>query len=110
MIKREAELSAREEGRKETEGGMIQSETTNDHIAKCAKDVLAALGRPDDRLTVWQISLVVPKEFDAKHDANDPAGAWELRLSNGNVYPLSLTFKQTYDSEELKATILRCLT
>lgn len=88
---------------------MIQSEATNNHIEQCALEVFAELGHPDERLTVWQVNFVVPKQFDAKYDANDPAGTWELRLNSGKVHPLPLTFKETYDSKELKTAIARCL-
>lgn len=84
---------------------MIQSEATNRHIEQCALEVLAKLGRPDERLTVWQTGFEVPEKSSGEFGPNDLAGTWELRLTNGNVYSLSLTFKQTYDSEELKGVI-----
>jgi hypothetical protein len=88
---------------------MMQSEKTNSRIETCAKEALAAIGRPDTHLTVWQISFAVPKESEAQYDASESAGTWEMRLSSRKVYTLSLTFKETYDSEELKAAIMRSI-
>ena len=93
---------------------MIGSEITNSKIVDRVGEVLEELGRPRGGHSIRQMTFEKGEPSGGQFGLSDPAGTWEIRLSDGTTYPLSLTFEEVYDagsdqSPKLKAAIRRAL-
>jgi len=82
------------------------------NIEACVKVVLSDLGRPDQALSVRIKSL--EKGPGGVKGFWEPAGTWEIILSDGTVLSLPLTVDEMNDAgrpncEKLKAAIVQCV-